>query len=98
MAEQIDLVTPETKPVNPTYHLERLTIDVDAQTIFVQLKGANGEAVSKVYDKTTTPTASALLHTLNTANFSGPTSLVRAIYNRLIADGVFAGSVSGVPT
>lgn len=56
MAEQIDLTTPEVKPSNSTYHLERLTLDIDAARIYVQLKGANGEAISKVYDSTTTPT------------------------------------------
>lgn len=96
MAEQIDLTTPEAKPANPSYHLERLTLDIDAGTIHVQLKGANGEALSKVYDKSTTPTGAALLSALNTSNNS-TTSLIKRVYQRLTADGVIAGTISGTP-
>lgn len=96
MAEQVDLITPETKPSNPSYHLERLTLDIDAQRIYVQLKGANGEAISKVYDQTTTPTGAALLSSLNTSNNS-VTSLIKRVYQRLTTDGVLAGIISGTP-
>lgn len=96
MAEQIDLAVVETKPSNATYHLERLTLDIDAGTIYVQLKGANGEALSKMYDKTTTPTGATLLTALNTSNNS-VTSLIRRVYQRLTTDGVLAGTISGVP-
>lgn len=94
MAEQIDLTVAETKPVNPNYHLERLTLDIDAGTIYVQLRGANGESISKLYDKNTTPTGLTLLTALNTSNNS-VTSLIKRVYTRLIADGVLTGTVSG---
>lgn len=94
--EQIDLTTPVTKPSTTNYHIERITLDVDALTILVQLKGNNGELLSKLYDATTAPTGSTLLHALNIGNFT-TTSLLKTTYNRLITDGVLVGAVSGTP-
>ena len=96
MAEILTLTTPITPPTNSTYTIDRITIDVIALSIMVQLLGTNGEALSKVYDSTTNPTGATLLHALNTGNFS-VNSLMKAVYNRLIADGVLTGSVSGTP-
>lgn len=71
------LTTPETKPSNAQYTIERITETFDDATtpadeglIYIQLKGANGEAVSCTYTATTTPTATALSTGQNKANFS----------------------------
>lgn len=98
MAEQIDLSVAEVKPSNTGYHLERITLDIDARMIFVQLKGANGEALSKVYNDQTTPTGAALLSALNTSNNSAGTSLIKRVYNRLLTDNILVGAVSGTPS
>lgn len=94
--ELVTLTTPITPPTLSAYHVERLTLDVDAGRISVQLKGTNGEALSKVYDSTTTPTGATLLHALNVGNFS-VNSLLKAVYTRLLTDGVLVGTVSGIP-
>lgn len=96
MAERIDLTTPITYPSTGFHELERLTLDVKAGTIYVQLLGQNGESVSKVYNATTSPTGATLLSQLNTSNNS-TTSLIKRVYNRLVADGVLVGTVSGSP-
>lgn len=96
--EQIDLTTPVTPPSTTNYKVERMTLDIFANTILVQLKGNNGEVLSKLYDATTTPTGATLLHSLNVGNFSTGPSLLKTTYNRLIADGVLSGTVSGTPS
>ena len=102
MAEQIDLTTPETKPSNALYKVSELHffgLDGPAagKMIHAQLKGANGEVKGHTYNSSTTPTAAALLTSLNTANNSAGTSMIKRVYNRLIADGVLDGTVSGTP-
>lgn len=95
MAERVDLSVAETKPNCTFYELERLTIDVKAKTILAQLLGTNGESKSVVYNSQSTPTGASLLSSLNTSNNSTGTSLIKRVYNRLLTDGVIAGSVSG---
>lgn len=98
MAEQVNLTVAETKPSNNSYSLERFTIDLSGtKTIHIQLKGQNGEAKSVSYNNSTNPTAATLISNLNTSNNSAGTSLVKRIYNRLIADGHLSGTVSGTP-
>lgn len=97
MAEQVDLVTPVTKPSITNYRVSYMNLDIDNARITVFLTANNGETLQKVYDSTTTPTGATLLHALNTGNFS-TNSLLRAVYNRLIADGVIAGTVTGAAT
>ncbi len=94
--ERVDLSVPETKS-NTSYHVQRLTLDLDASTIMVELKGVNGEALTKIYNQNSTPTGAALLSSLNVSNNSAGTSLIKRVYNRLLADGVVAGMVSGTP-
>lgn len=94
--EAVTLTTPVVYSSNTAYHLERLTLDIDTARIGVQLKGVNGESLSKVYDNTTTPTGTVLLHALNIGNFS-VNSMVKAVYTRLITDGVLTGTVGGAP-
>lgn len=96
MAEQVNLTTPVAGPTISNYHLERLTLDIDQASVLVQLKGNNGEALSKTYSSTTTPTGASLLSSINTSNNS-VTSLVARVYNRLITDGVLVGTVAGTP-
>lgn len=96
MAEQVDLTEPEVK-TNTRYELSRVVLDYKEKNIEIVLEGANGEIKGKVYNAHTSPTGQMLLNQLNTANLSS-TSLVKRIYNRLLADGVIAGTVSGTPT
>lgn len=88
-----------TAPVVQTttqYHVQVITLDLDASAIYVQLRGTNNELVQKTYNATTTPTGATLLHALNIGNFS-TNSLIKAVYNRLLTDGVIpAGSIGGV--
>jgi hypothetical protein len=97
MAEQVDLVTPVTKPSITNYRVSYMNLDIDNARITVFLTANNGETLQKVYDSTTAPAGATLLHALNTGNFA-TNSLLRAVYNRLIADGVIAGTVTGAAT
>lgn len=76
--------------------LDTLILDVTRARIVAVLTCAGGAPITKQYDSFTTPTGATLLHSLNTGNFS-VNSLVKAVYNRLITDGVIAGTVSGTP-
>jgi hypothetical protein len=108
--ETITLTTPETKPSNAAYRLERLTIDADAGTIHIQLKGQNGEAKACLYHAATTPTGATLIIGLNKANlptaYAGNAttgSLTQRIFHRLVVLGEgaavcsngLAGTVTG---
>lgn len=98
MAEQLDLSVPLTTTV-ASYKLDSVLIDLRNAQIVLNLSGLNGETpIVKVYNSATTPTGATLLHNLNVGNFSGATSLIKAVYNRLIADGILSGSVSGSPS
>jgi hypothetical protein len=93
--ESVTVATPIVQTTT-AYHVQLITLDLDASTIYVQLRGTNNELVQKTYGPTTTPTGATLLHALNTGNFS-VNSLMKAVYTRLLADGVIpAGSVVGV--
>lgn len=96
MAEQVDLSAPVAKPSTANYRVSYLNLDVDNLRISVFLTANNGETLQKVYDATTVPTGATLLTALNRGNFS-VNSLIKAIYNRLIADGILVGTISGVP-
>jgi hypothetical protein len=92
--EVVTLATPQVKTA-PACALDTLILDVTRSRIVAQLVCPGGDPVSKQYDAFTTPTGAALMTQVNRGNFSGATSLVRAIYNRLITDGVISGTVSG---
>jgi hypothetical protein len=96
--ELVTLTTPIVPPSTATYHVAQMVLDVDGSSITVILKGANqtDAPIAKIYNSATVPTGSSLLHTINTANFS-TNSLIKAVYNRLIADGIIVGTVSGLP-
>jgi hypothetical protein len=96
MAEQLDLTAPVTKTATANYRVSYLNMDVDGGRLMVVLTANNGDTVQKVYDATTTPTGASLLIALNKADLTAK-SLQRRILERLIADGVIAGTISGVP-
>lgn len=95
--ERVDLTAPIAKVSTQNCALDYFVIDVGNSRIKVDLKCNNGDLVSKTYDASTTPTGASLLSSLNTSNNSAGTSLIRRVYNRLTADGVITGSVSGTP-
>jgi hypothetical protein len=95
--ERVDLTAPIAKTSTQNCALDYFVIDVGNSRIKVDLKCNNGDVVSKTYDATTTPTGASLLTALNTSNNSAGTSLIRRIYNRLTADGIITGTISGVP-
>lgn len=93
--ETVTLSTPVAQTTT-TYRVQLITLDLDASTVYVQLRGTNNELIQKTYGPNTTPTGATLLHALNIGNFS-TNSLLKAVYNRLLTDGVLpAGSVTGV--
>lgn len=93
MAEQLDLTAPVVPPSITNYKVRYLELNWDAATIVVGLKGTNGESFRHAYSGTT---ATTLMNSLNTLNMS-TTSLQKRILNRLVTDGVLAGTVSGSP-
>lgn len=80
-------------PQQTTWRVNEVYFNWDAASIQIGLKGTNGEAKHHGYSGAV---AQSLLVALNKANLS-TTSLHRRIIDRLIADGVIAGSVSGSP-
>lgn len=94
--ERVDLTAPIVKTSTQNCALDVLTLDVTRSAIFVTMRCNNGDTVSKTYDGGTTPTGASLLSTLNRGNFT-TNSLIKAVYNRLTADGVITGTVSGTP-
>lgn len=96
-AQEVHTLTSPTSVTTSTYTLQYIGLDVANSRIVVQVVSNAGVQVTKTYDASTSPTGATLLHNLNTANFSS-NSLVKAVFNRLIADGAIpAGSVAGSP-
>jgi hypothetical protein len=92
--EQVDLTNPITVS---NYHVQKMLLDVDEKSITIYLKdNIGGTIITKIYSEVTNPTGATLLHNLNTGNFT-VNSLLKAVYNRLINDGVINGTVSGSP-
>lgn len=100
--ERIDLSSPETKPNNTQYRLERFTMQPDDPAtassdegvMVIQLIGQNGEAVTCVYNATSSPTGTFLINGLNKADLSSvynnnatTGSLKQRIYHRLVVMG-----------
>lgn len=105
--ETITLTAPETKPANPTYTIVGITEDWQAGSVEIRLIGANGETRTAFYGAqgligangqivSGSPTGATILKAQNKMNFS-TTSRVKRIYQQLLADGVLAGAVTGVP-
>ena len=94
--EVVTLSTPIIKPNTSSCNVDVITLDVTNSRIVINLVCNNYERIAKQYDSFTTPTGATLLHALNIGNFS-TNSLMKAVYNRLITDGVIIGTISGVP-
>ena len=93
MAEQIDLATTETTPDNTKYVINEFCLFWVARRITIELLGENGELLQFSYDGTE---ARNLMLALNKANLSVK-SLHKRIMEKLINDGLIAGSISGAP-
>ena len=94
MSEKIDLTVAEIAPATSTYEIETLTLDVRGARIYIVLWcAATGKQKTHEYRDTT---ATQIMRALNTADLSVK-SLQRRILERLIADGVLAGNVTGSP-
>ena len=95
--ERATLTSPLTHPSDTYCDLSSVTITMNPATISASLVCEQGTTLLKTYNSTTTPTGATLLHSLNIGNFSGATSMIHSVYNRLITDGVIAGTISGTP-
>jgi hypothetical protein len=97
MAEQLNLSAPVVHPTLSSYKVERTTLDrgqVEALAeIVIQLRGVNGEVFVHRYFGAT---ARTLITQLNVANLT-TTSLEKRILQRLTADGVLSGTITGTP-
>ena len=93
MPERVDLTVSQTKTTT-NYQLRHLSLNIISKQIAVELVSDTGGVITKVYDSTTTPTGATLLSQIN-ASDNRTVSMVRKVYNRLVADGVLAGTVSG---
>lgn len=94
--EVVTLSTPQVKTA-PSCTLDTVILDITRSRIVAQLVCPGGDPISKQYDAFSTPTGATALTSINRGNFSGATSLIRFVYNRLITDGVISGTVSGTP-
>lgn len=93
MAELVTLTTPPVAAVSVDYRVVYLELDWEARRIVVKLLGSDGSRVGHNY---LGATALTMMRALNTANLTTK-SLHRRIIERLIADGVITGPISGVP-
>jgi hypothetical protein len=95
MAELLTLTTPIVPPTRISYTFARLTLDLEAQFIQAVVRGSDGV---EVHGEWSGPTAVALMTALNVANLSTGTSLVKLVFQQLVAAGKLpAGTVSGTP-
>ena len=93
MAEQLDLTTPVTTPDITSWRVVYLELNWAAQSIRIGLLGTNGETSHHNYNG---EVAETMMINLNKVNLS-TTSLQRRILERLLADGLLVGSISGTP-
>jgi|RhiMethySRZTD1v2_1073278.scaffolds.fasta_scaffold576679_2 hypothetical protein len=94
MAEQLDLTAPITYPSTTYYKVAELRLQRESpSSIYVRLKGTNGEHFDHLYEGAT---ALNLIIALNKANLT-TNSLEKRILNQLITDGFLSGTVSGSP-
>ena len=93
MAEVITLTIPPVPAVDVPYRVSAILLDWDEAKIAIKLVGANGERIGHQYAG---DTARTMMRALNTANLSTK-SLHRRVIERLIADGVLSGAISGTP-
>jgi hypothetical protein len=91
--ERVDLPAPIT--ISQTgWTIASMHLDVDRMRIVVRLRSIGGDVtIEKVYDG---PVGDTLLRNLNKANLT-TRSLLQRTFDRLIADGVIEGTVTGTP-
>lgn len=93
--ETIVLTTPEVVSQTTTgYHIIGIYLILEPPSIFVAFRGTNGE--TREWRVTDAAVAGPLLTALSKANLSVK-SLPKRIMEQAIADGVFAGTISGAP-
>lgn len=92
MPEILTLTVPVVQTRN-TYEVKVLNLDWDAAHIHIRLLGSDGVVQVFNYDGLV---ATSLMTILNTANLS-TNSLQKRILQKLVADGLLAGTVSGTP-
>lgn len=97
MAEQLDLTNPVT--ALRVSHLVLNYGDVDTALIEIRVTGATNETGATVHAHTYAgQQARDFLKFMNTANFAPPNkSMHKRILEKLVNDGVLAGTVSGTP-
>ena len=93
MAEELKLTTPVAYPSCIGYCVDRVDLNWRDTVIHIELRGTNNEKLEYEYRG---EVATNLMLGLNTANLSVK-SLHRRILERLVADGVLDGIVSGSP-
>jgi hypothetical protein len=93
--ESLTLTTPEVVPAITTtdYRVIVLLLDWESAQIAIHLRGTNGERKEIRYEGAE---ATNLMVSLNKANLTVK-SLQRRILEKLGADGLINGSVTGVP-
>lgn len=102
MAERVTLTKPITKPAITGLALAKLTIDVEARSVYVEWRHDDGTLGSAAYPTPlpagheAQPTGEQLFAALNTANLTS-NSLIKRIYQRLVTDGYIAGTITGAP-
>jgi len=106
--ELVTLTTPITTANATNVRLERITIDLPAQSVQIQwrVRDAGGGTIfqeNAVYSTPapaahpSQPTGATLLHIINTANFT-TNSMSKRIFQQLQSDGyIAAGAIGGVP-
>ena len=93
MAEELTLTTPITKPSTLGWTVARLDFNWREAIIHVELLGTNGERLEHDYRGTL---ATNLMVALNKADLTVK-SLHRRVLERLLADVVLDGTISGSP-
>jgi hypothetical protein len=88
--ERATLTVPEVK-TNSQYRVSRLMLDWDGSQITIDLTGTNGETKTCSY---LSATATTMMTALNKANLT-TRSLNQRIFDRIIADGCIAATVTG---
>jgi len=94
MSEQLDLTTPTlaTPGIN-NFVVSKLILDRDGNRISIFLLADNGERIIHNFHDSE---ATNLMIALNKANLTS-NSLQKRILQKLLDDGVFAGTISGSP-
>jgi hypothetical protein len=93
MAEILTLTAPVVPPSITTYRVDGLNLNLSGEKYTVSFLSNTGATLSY---SVTGSTAKTRMVALNKANLSG-NSLERRLFTFAVADGIFAGTVSGSP-